>query len=1673
MATAPPPIKVQLFARPRLRLQTPTVGVTSLSSSSSSAWVVDVYVAAEQVLQNVYLKDPLNADQRSHCRWYLEQYVQKLPYSTDLANDAAHLLAAYPEGLLSQLRLQDVLARYLPQEAPMDLPQRVVSIEICDELIAGEDSQNTIHQIFWETLEGSTLPSNLGCSIIVHRGIQPLADPSLSLLHNVQSWKHADRAATTINILLVIGRDISEDSTTYNDISPSLVLNTLLEVQRQLEESDAAVQLHVEIVRPGTLTAFKAHLQRSKDIHGQGYFHIVHFDMHGRVGTDKKKSMTYGFLKFCRDNSDGTVLQPASRVGAIIKKYGIPYVILNACESGRANCGDDANIAKVFQKQGVRTILAMSFKISSSAVKLFLSTFYHGLLVDGSSFAASAAIARRTLRLKSKRPARFGLHRDLSDSFVPVVYGSAGESIFIAADHGEQRHVAKSPSPSIAEHDNDILPPVSRVLGRDFDVLRLEKVLLQSGLVCVHGLAGVGKSAFLRYAASTWKKTAFVDAVITVDFAERAIMSEQDFLNAVLGQLLQVSGQQFRALLWTLKSLSLQSHDKDTIKHMIAELLSTLKVAIILDNLDAPFSPFGSFLVPGKLDEIDAFEIWESIKSIFLPVKVPETDNGWYLICSTRRQNKEWLSSLTGSQPCALYFELRGLELSDAIELSQSIISADGENIDKWTYEDGDWLEAIIDLLQGIPLALLEILPAQRLLNIPLRLFHGRLHSGLVTSPADLNWLDSSTCSFLNEMRHLSAALSKHDFMILSLFGNYWHEAPPLPVLQRVFNLSIKDLTEHGSQEEYNSDEFLARAITLLAFAIDRGYLRVNLHGNEPYVHPLFTIYNRAVAFQTGKLIGGARMKELIVDSIYSLYFLSPESNKPPVGNSNVLTCINFCLLGQSVITVEQWPMQLFVSSIIRLCFFPTGAAPWVSEKYYQLLELFSGYFKVPISDELDGVFFSIIALSCISCPSRVIWTTEHLEKINQLGSNMLQMLGEYYGCELDPKAALSKGSLLIIKRLLLLISGREEEAESTWQALKCLKYKLLHHIGEGPYKEPSLSSTYEADGTLIMQDETSTIILGSGIGISYKVFGVIVDMLLENEEEVSAMRKSTVSKELKVSFRRDAQVTESFHQYVKGFNRNDLEEASRCSARNLQVTTIDKGDERVKALKLLEHASDNGDWIHMFEQHRSMFFNAMYGFLYDEAEEHLKALGRICENLSGVAPGTELAQLEEIVQNQKSLYMLSASVFPSAAGGRKDALEVAQKISLSIAEIAPEQFSLAEKSSAKVKEKERSGGYPTQVSRELFMKLTRKHGRKMQDPMWLVNLLGTLESYAKYITKANEAWNSDKLDSCVEYLDLIDELIEREEYLYDLISERPDTFKEIRYACQRKSAAHELLSKFRSAIAKGDHEAVRSYLEDIAAFKGYGDQNWMSAGDLATMRVVAEKGHLEQLMLHLTNAQSANNLQKSRAIYEDVVKRWEDGGFPSVGKDQMHLFKSENLEWMMDQAIEAKLWEQAIKFCSGYLKSLEVELREDPRAQDRILNKREQCEGALIQQSMSIAEAELDFERCIQLVDGWGALWDSQNQTRERRRSTFLIISQKLLDFLKGCYLDRCIPCARWARLQEQTTCTFDDRRRGQENRGRDTTARPATRRHHDRNALQAPFGCIHHCQGGYCFFD
>lgn len=365
-------------------------------------WTVDVHIDGERVLENLFLVDPLSPDQRILCRWYLEQFIQQSPYSVDLANDAESLLKFYPEDILRQLRLKEAVTPYL-QELRFGRP---LSIEVCDNSEHGTRREETIYQLFWEILEDHTLWGEPLCSILVQRTIalcpQLVPNPSQVYLR-----RQADESGCTINVLLVIARDLSRNPAIYNDVNPFLASSALADIKRKLEESGSHVQLHIETVRPGTFASFEEHLRLSEEIHGPGYFHIVHFDLHGKVGTRAGKMSKHGFLYFCSPDSDHTVPVPAQRVSKILTRHKVPLVILNACESARANSGDDANIAKVFQGQGIHNVLAMSFKISTSAVEIFLNALYCALLLKGCSFATSAAAARQALRLHRTRQARF------------------------------------------------------------------------------------------------------------------------------------------------------------------------------------------------------------------------------------------------------------------------------------------------------------------------------------------------------------------------------------------------------------------------------------------------------------------------------------------------------------------------------------------------------------------------------------------------------------------------------------------------------------------------------------------------------------------------------------------------------------------------------------------------------------------------------------------------------------------------------------------------------------------------------------------------------------------------------------------------------------------------------------------------------------------------------------------------------------------------------------------------------------------------------------------------------------------------------------------------------------------------------------------------------------------
>ena len=45
------------------------------------------------------------------------------------------------------------------------------------------------------------------------------------------------------------------------------------------------IPAQIDMVRPGTFEALVNHLEEIRDEHGEGYYHIIHLDMHGALLT--------------------------------------------------------------------------------------------------------------------------------------------------------------------------------------------------------------------------------------------------------------------------------------------------------------------------------------------------------------------------------------------------------------------------------------------------------------------------------------------------------------------------------------------------------------------------------------------------------------------------------------------------------------------------------------------------------------------------------------------------------------------------------------------------------------------------------------------------------------------------------------------------------------------------------------------------------------------------------------------------------------------------------------------------------------------------------------------------------------------------------------------------------------------------------------------------------------------------------------------------------------------------------------------------------------------------------------------------------------------------------------------------------------------------------------------
>jgi len=129
---------------------------------------------------------------------------------------------------------------------------------------------------------------------------------------------------------------------------------------------------------------------------GQERLHVFHFLGHGGFNNETGR----GFITLT--DQDGNVQNDveANDLGSLLHEQNLRLVVLNTCESAR---GDDtdrfSSTASTLARSGIPAVVAMQYKIKSSASLIFTRAFYDEI---GTSGQIDAAVSKGRLALKER-----------------------------------------------------------------------------------------------------------------------------------------------------------------------------------------------------------------------------------------------------------------------------------------------------------------------------------------------------------------------------------------------------------------------------------------------------------------------------------------------------------------------------------------------------------------------------------------------------------------------------------------------------------------------------------------------------------------------------------------------------------------------------------------------------------------------------------------------------------------------------------------------------------------------------------------------------------------------------------------------------------------------------------------------------------------------------------------------------------------------------------------------------------------------------------------------------------------------------------------------------------------------------------------------------------------------
>jgi len=625
----------------------------------------------------INFKSPHTPKAAKDLDWYFEEFIYE-PYTAATKTDKiVTLIEDYGKQIFEQL---------FQNEAALALYRKGIQTEgfraITFEIINNNQSIN-FQSILWETLRDVQLAEGP----LVANGVIFRRKSNKKPLLKSKVGTHSQ-----LNLLIVTARP-SED----NDVNHRTIQRPLVEII-----SNDDVRVNPFILRPGTYKALKSHLQEVPD----NFYHIIHFDVHGKVmeyedlleeREEGNINFTYTFGKptfqarFARKDIkkfDGKkaflffetetkgVAEPttANEIAVLIRNSKIPVCILNACQSAKqVNDVEETSLAKTIHEQGVALVLAMRYSISVTAARLMMETMYRAIF-SNKKIERAISLGQTFLHDEKNRVANLRMKVDLEDWMLPVIY--QGEKVDFQLKKPDEQEG------TLLEHYQEKLPlPKFGFVGRDLDILRVEKLLLKTNHLLLRGMIGVGKSALLKYLTNWWKTTNFrnVQKVIYLDWNEKKY-THAKFIDAIAGQLFQKKD------LKAIKSKSIEARRIKVIKQ-----LNQTPYALLLDNL-FQFSDKKIILFLTQLTG-QSFVVYGSV-------------NGEDILGpNTFKENT---------------YQLDGLDQDAAYELADAIISnTTSKDFQQLIKGDNKFdFEHLLKLLAGFPSAMELVLPSLKDMSV-------------------------------------------------------------------------------------------------------------------------------------------------------------------------------------------------------------------------------------------------------------------------------------------------------------------------------------------------------------------------------------------------------------------------------------------------------------------------------------------------------------------------------------------------------------------------------------------------------------------------------------------------------------------------------------------------------------------------------------------------------------------------------------------------------------------------------------------------------------------------------------------------------------------------------------------------------------------------------------------